>query len=133
MTGRVLGAATAQGSSKFITLNYVPALVTQKFFTADIPLLVTDITVVPRVVGSSGSAVTLAFFKAPSGVAVGSGTALTTGSADLKGTVDTNQSLTLVSDQNALTLQVGDSLGYALTGTATAAIGCVTVTLEPLS
>jgi hypothetical protein len=132
MTGRVRGVATAQDESKVVTFNYVAALVTQKFFTASIPMLVTDITVTPRVAGNDAGAVSLAFFKAPSGIAVGSGTAITTGTAaNLKGTADVNQVLTLVSNQDSLTLQVGDSLGYVLTGTATLAVGCVTVTLEP--
>lgn len=131
MTGRIRGAATAQDEAKVVAFNYVAALVTQKFYTASIPVLVTDITVTPRVAGNDAGAVTLQFFKAASGVAVGSGTLLSAGTVNLKGTADVNQVLALTTDQTVLTLQVGDSLGYVLTGTATLAVGCVTVTLEP--
>lgn len=129
-TGRTRGVATTIDEAKVVTFNYTAAAVTQKFFTAAAPMLVVDITAVTRVAGSGGAA-SLAFFKAASGIAVGSGTAINTGSFNLVGTADTNQVLTLVSDQSALTLQVGDSLGYVLTGTPTSAVGCVTVTLEP--
>jgi tetrahydromethanopterin S-methyltransferase subunit H len=131
-TGRTRGVATAVDEAKVVTFNYVAALVTQKFFTAAAPMLVVDITVTPRVAGNDAGVVNLAFFKAASGVAVGSGTPITAAAAaNLKGTADVNQVLTLVSDPAALTMQVGDSLGYVLTGTATLAVGCVTVTLEP--
>jgi hypothetical protein len=130
MTGRTRGVATAQDESKTVNFNYTAALVTQKIFTASFPMVVVDITGVTRVAGSGGAA-TLQFFKSPSGVAVGSGTLLNSGSFNLVGTADTNQTLTLVSNQDSLTLQPGDSLGYVLTGTATSAVGCVTITLEP--
>ncbi len=125
------GSANSTDMSKTVQLNYVAALVTQKIFVASIPLMVTDIRGATRVAGSGG-ACTIAFYKAASGVAVGSGTLLHSGSFDLVGTADINQSLTLVSNLSSLTLQPGDSLGYVLTGTATSAVGNVTITLEPI-
>ncbi len=132
-TGKYLGAANATSNSKFINLEYTSGTVTQAIFVAPFPLQVTDITGRVRVVGSNGSAVTYSFYKAPSGTAVASGTLLHSGTYNLKGTVDTNQQLTLVGDVSSLTLAPGDSIGVALTGTATAAVGCVTITVEPLT
>ena len=84
------------------------------------------------VVGSDGSAVTAVIKKAPSGTAIASGTALHTGSADLKGTINTNQALTLSATPADLVLAAGDAVGIDCTGTMTAARGVVTVTLEPV-
>jgi hypothetical protein len=128
---RTMGVADSSDMQKYVTLNYVAALVTQKFFVAPRRLLVTAIQGATRVAGSGG-ACTLAFWKAPSGTAVGSGTALHTGTYNIVGTADTNQSLTLIADQDTMTLQAGDSLGYVLSGTATSAVGSITVTLEPI-
>lgn len=129
--GRALGVSDASDYCKFITLNYVAALVTQKIFTASRKLIITDIRGAPRVAGSGG-ACSIQFWKAASGVAVGSGTLLHAGTFDLVGTADINQALTLVPNQDSLTLNPGDSIGYVLTGTATSAVGGVTITLEPL-
>lgn len=130
-TNRSLGVANATSESKFLTMNYTSSLVTQKFFVAPIKLLVTAIQGVPRVAGSGG-ACTLSFYKASDGVAVGSGTLLHTGSYDMTGTADTNQYLTLSTNRQDLRLDPGDSIGYVLTGTATSAVGNITVTVEPV-
>lgn len=131
MPGRMLGVVDSAMCQQNINFDYTAALVTQKFFVAVRPSIVVDIRGVTRVAGSGG-ACTVAFFKAASGVAVGSGVALNTGSYNLVGTADTNQVLTLVTDQTALTLQPGDSIGYVLTGTATSAVGTFAVTIEPV-
>jgi hypothetical protein len=132
MTGRVLGACTAHNSAKFIVLDYIATVVTQAFFTAPFACLITDIVARPRVAGSDGSAVSLSFYNVPSGVAVASGTLLHSGSYNMKGTADTNQVLTLVTDPDVLRLDAGDSIGFVVTGTATAAIGVITIALEPI-
>lgn len=129
-TDRALGGANATQESKFIQLNYIATLATQKIFVAPIPLRVTAIQGATRVAGSGG-ACTMAFYKAADGIAVGSGTLLHSGSFNLVGTADTNQALTLVTNVESLILSPGDSLGYVLTGTATSAIGTVTITVEP--
>lgn len=131
-TDRTLGGANATSNSKFVTLNYVAALATQKIFIAPIALRVTAIQGATRVAGSGG-ACTLAFYKAGDGIAVGSGTLLHSGTFNVVGTADTNQYLTLVTNPDSLLLAPGDSLGYVLTGTATDAVGTVTLTLEPIS
>lgn len=130
---RALGAANSTSCAKSIDLNYIATLVTQSIFVAPWPCVVTHIKGRPRVAGSDGSAVSLSFYKVPDGIAVASGTLLHSGSYDMKGTADTNQTLTLVGNLDSRTLKAGDAIGYALTGTATAAVGCITVVVEPLS
>jgi hypothetical protein len=129
--GRSMGVADSSDMQKCVPFKYIAAVVTQKFFIAPRKLLVVGIRGVPRVAGNDGSAVNFTVYKAASGVAVGSGTLLHSGSYDLKGTADTNQTLTLIPDSEALTLIPGDSLGVVLTGTATLAVGEIQVTLEP--
>lgn len=131
-TGRMLGAANATSSSKFIQIPYIASLVTQKVFVAPIALRVTGIQGVTRVAGSGG-ACTLSFYKAADAIAVGSGTLLHDGTFNIVGTADTNQYLTLVTNVDSLTLYPGDSLGYVLSGTATSAVGVVIITVEPLA
>lgn len=130
MSGRQLGVSTARNCAKFITFPYDANSVTQKFYVAPYAQIVTHIQGVPRVAGSGG-ACTLSFYKAASAVAVASGTILHSGSYDVVGTADTNQSLTLVTNQDTLQLAAGDAIGYALTGTPTSAVGVIVVTLEP--
>lgn len=113
-----------------ITVNYTASLVTQTIHTSSRRCRVKAIQGRVRVAGSGG-ACTISLYKVPSGTAVGSGTVLHSGSYNLVGTVDTNQLLTLSTTASDLVLAAGDSIGYALTGTATSAVGSVTVELEP--
>ncbi len=113
-----------------IQLNYIASLVTQTIYTAARPVKVMSIIGRVRVAGTGG-ACTISFYKVPSGTAVGSGTLLHSGSYNLVGTVDTNQVLTLSATAGALDLATGDSIGYVLTGTATSAVGNVTIGLQP--
>jgi hypothetical protein len=132
MTGRVLGAATAQDASEYIQFNYISTVVTQAIWVAPYACIVTDIRGRTRVAGSGG-ACTFSFYKVPDITAVASGTLLHSGTFDLVGTADTNQILKLVTNQDSLTLKAGDAIGVAITGTATSAVGCVGVTLEPVT
>lgn len=129
--GRSLGSVDSSMCQQNINFDYLATLVTQKIFVANRVSRVVDIRGVPRVAGSGG-ACSVQFFKAASGVAVGSGTLLHGGTYDLTGTADTNQTLTLVTDVNALTLQPGDAVGYVLTGTPTSAVGTFAVCIEPV-
>ncbi len=71
--------------------------------------------------------------KAPSGTAPASGTSLhASGSLDLKGTVNVDQAATLSATAADLLLAAGDALCLDVTGTTTAARGCVTVTMVPV-
>lgn len=94
-------------------------------------LEVRRITARPCTAGTDGSAVTLALVKADDGDAVGSGTALHTGTINLKGTVDTNQDLTLSTTKGALNIQPGQAITANLTGTATAARGTISIDMIP--
>jgi hypothetical protein len=84
-----------------------------------------------EVAGTDAGAVTLAVKKAASGTDIASGTALHSSTADLKGTVDTNQTLTLSATSSDLDIAIGTAIGVDLTGTMTAARGVVTVLLAP--
>ena len=128
--GRLLGSTDSSYCQQNVNFDYTSALVTQAFYCAPRTSIVTDIRGRVRVAGSGG-ACTVQFFKAPSGTAVGSGTLLSSGTYNLVGTADAVQVLTLNAAQSTLILQPGDSLGYVLTGTATSAVGTITVTLEP--
>lgn len=103
------------------------------FFVADRAYRVHSITVRPLVAGTDAGAVTGTVNKAPSGTAIASGTALHTSTFNAKGTINTNQALTLSATSSALNLAAGDALGIDFTGTTTAARGIVTVILFPLS
>lgn len=130
--GKILGSTDSAYCQQNVNFDYTSALVTQAFYVANRTSKVVDIRGRPRVAGSDGSAVTLAIYKVPNGTAVANGTLLHQGTYDMKGTADTNQVLTLVGNQDSLTLQAGDALGYVLTGTATAAVGTFSVTIEPV-
>ena len=132
MSGLQLGVATAHDCAKFITFNYTSTVVTGQIFTTPFKCQVSDILGNTTVAGTDGSAVTFAFYKSPSGTAVGSGTILHSGTFNVKGTANTNQTLTLVPNVTTLTLNKGDSIGVVLTGTATTAQGCITIALEPI-
>lgn len=79
----------------------------------------------------SGGACTGAFWRAASATALGSGTALNTGSYNFVGTIDANQNLTLEAAAN-LEIAAGNVVGFVVTGTSTAAQGCLTITLAPV-
>lgn len=103
------------------------------FFVAARAYRVHKITVRPLVVGSDGGAVTAEFRKAPSGTAAASGTILHSATADLKGTINTNQVLSLSATTADLSLASGDALCMDTTGATTAARGVVSVELIPLA
>lgn len=130
--GRALGVSDSADVQKCATFNYIATVVTQKFFIAPRKLQVIGIRGCTRVAGNDGSAVTLSVYKSASGIDVGSGALLHSGTFDVKGTADTNQILTLTGNQDSLILAPGDSLGVVLAGTATAAVGEIQVTMEPI-
>ncbi|MDE2102837.1 MAG: hypothetical protein KGL39_36675 [Patescibacteria group bacterium] len=93
-------------------------------------MIVTDIKGVPET--ASTNAVTATVYKAASGTAIGSGTALHSGSFNLQGTPATNQSLTLSTTAGVLDVTAGSRIGVVISGAMGAAgNGCVTVTLTP--
>lgn len=118
-----------------VLLNYVYGEATpldNAFFVAHRAYRVHKISVRPLVVGSDAGAVTTTVKKAPSGTAIASGTVLHSSSADLKGTINTNQALTLSATTADLNIAAGDAIGMDTTGTMTAARGVVSLELIPL-
>lgn len=102
------------------------------FFTSDRVYRVTSISGRITVAGTDASAVTAQIRKAPAGTAIASGTVLHSGSINLKATANTNFTLTLSTTPTDLVLASGDSIGLDLTGVSTAAVGSVTVILDPI-
>jgi hypothetical protein len=103
----------------------------QVVFVATRACRVKAITVRILVQGSDGGAVSAVFRKVGDGVAIGSGVLLNQGSANLKGTVDGNQALTLTATAADLDLAAGDAIAIDVTGTTTAARGVVTFGIAP--
>lgn len=133
--GRALGVEDSTAASKYVQVNYISTLVTQKVFVAPFACIVTGITGATRVAGSGG-ACTAILYKTPDTIAPTSSLpnlALHSGSFNLVGTADTNQALTLATNPSTLTLKTGDAISYVLTGTATSAVGTVTITVEPIA
>lgn len=124
------GSANGEGGFVIAGINYVAATVDSTFFVADRPYIVKAIRGRVDVAGSGG-ACTATIRKVPSGTALVSGTALHTGSYNLVGTAATAQTLTVSTTASDLLLAAGDALCYDLTGTATSAVGNITVTLNP--
>lgn len=124
------GAAGGNGGFLPVTLNYTASIVDCTLFTADRPYVVAAVRGRVDVAGTGG-ACTAVIRKAASGTAITSGTALHTGSFNLVGTVNTQQAMTLSTTASDLLLATGDSICFDLTGTATSAVGAISVTLNP--
>lgn len=129
------GEVLINGASGLMQANLMYGEATpldQSFFVACRDYRVKAIIGRPLVVGSDGSAVTAVVKKAPSGTAIASGTALHSSSYDMKGTINTNQSLTVSTTLSDLAIAAGDAIGIDTTGTMTAARGVISVLLEPV-
>lgn len=121
---------TATGGFITASINYNVPAADATFFVADRAYVVKGIRGVPDVAGTGG-ACTATIRKVPSGTALTSGTALHSGTYNLVGTVATTQTLTLSTTARDLLLAAGDRISADYTGTATSAIGAITVTLSP--
>lgn len=83
-------------------------------------------------VGTDAGAVTAVIRKVNNSQAITAGTALHSGTINLKGTIDLNQDLVLASaTDGTLDLVDGHTLAIDFTGVLTAAVGTVTVWLSP--
>jgi hypothetical protein len=121
------------GEGQFVCLRhaYTASSVDATMFTAGRRYIVKSVTLRPDVAGSDGSAVTVAVKIAPDATAIASGTAVHSGTGNLKGTAATNQVLALSTTASELILDAGSSIGVDFTGTMTAAVGTVSVELCP--
>lgn len=133
LVGQQVGGSTQSGAAgEFILVRipYTASSVTQTVFTATRRYIVKSAGGRVDVAGTNGSAVTATIGVADDGEALTSGTPIHTGTYNLKGTVDTNQSLTLATGDD-LVISAGQSLGVVFQGTLTAATGALTVALCP--
>lgn len=108
------------------TFWYTASVTDATFFISDRSLTVVSIQGRPDVAGTGG-ACTAVIRKAPSGTAITSGTVLHSGSYNLVGTVNTLQTLTLSTTASDLTIPAGTAVCFDVTGTATSAVGSITV------
>lgn len=131
--GRMLPNVTSAGALTVASFAWNAASLDATFFVANRDWRVVGITARIEVAGTDGSAVTGAIKKALSGTDIASGTILHASTINLKGTVDTNQVLTLSTTATDLDIPAGTAIGIDLTGTLTNANGVVSVFLAPLS
>lgn len=124
------GVDAGDGGFIPVSLAYTATIADTSFFVADRTYVVKAIRGRVDVAGTGG-ACTAVIRKAPSATADTSGTALHSSTYNLVGTASANQTLTLSTTEGALRLAAGDCLYFDLTGTATSAVGSVTVTLSP--
>lgn len=124
------GSAGGDGGFLPLTLNYTASTVDCTIFTADRPYVVKAIRGRVDVAGTGG-ACTAQIRKVPSGTAITSGTVLHSGTYNLVGTANAQQALTLSTTASDLLMAAGDSICFDLTGTATSAVGAISVTLNP--
>lgn len=81
---------------------------------------------------AASNAVTATLRQAPSGTAIGSGTALHSSTANLQASAATPVAMTLSTASGALDVAAGSRLGFVISGTPGAAgVGQFTVTLAP--
>lgn len=111
--------------------NWTAASTDTSFFTAERDYVIKSITARVDTAGTDAGAVTAIIRNVGSGTALASGTAVHTGSINLKGTAATNQTLTLDTTDAAIKLESGESLAIDFTGVLTAAAGSVSVHIMP--
>lgn len=119
------------GGFVLLNIEYNASSIDKTSFVAPRRYVVQSIKGSPTVAGSDGSAVTAVIKKASGTTAIASGTAIHSGTYNLKGTADTVQTLTLSTTSGVTTINAGDRVGIDFTGTLTAAVGTVTVLLAP--
>lgn len=122
------GKDSGVGTFVSSTVNYnVPVAATAVCLMNPTRSLVIDSIVGRPFVAGTGGAATATIYKAASGTAPASGTALHSGTFNLVGTINTDQTLTLTTT----TVAAGESIWVVYTGTATSAIGAITVNARP--
>ena len=126
------GADGGVGSFLSASFPYNASTVDSTFYVAGRQVRVDAINCKPTVAGTDGGTVTAVIRKVPDATALASGTALHTGTFNLKGTAVTNQALTLSTTASDLILAAGDALALDVTGVLTAATGVVTVLFSPV-
>jgi hypothetical protein len=126
------GSDLDDGPVIFLHFQYVatsPA--SSAIFVAPRRLILKSINFRPDVAGTDTGAVTASVYSATSATAIGSGTLLHTGTANIKGAANTNQALTLASAATTLDIAAGTAIGVVFTGVMTSAQGAITVAFCP--
>jgi hypothetical protein len=132
-SSRVLGTPSYADCGESPALLYVATTVTQVFFIATVPAVVTQLSYRMRVGSTSGTAV---FYKVPSGTAVGSGTAIS-GTVDLSATPGVDKAIDIpilasaVGTNPGVLMNPGESLGVVIAGTMTNGVGMLQAFVEP--
>lgn len=125
----------AEGLIGAVSVSYVYGDVTpidMPFFVADRQYLLLALNLRPIVAGTDGSAVTAVVRKPGSGIAPSGGSGLQSSTFNLKGTINVNQSATLVANTATLTLSTAEALAFVITGVPTAARGVLSALLLPV-
>lgn len=117
------GSAVVQPTLRPLIFNAVAnaGVATRPFhiFTSNAYGKIVKIEEVHGTAGNHASAVTGHITKERGTQSAGSGVSVMSGTFNLKGTADTRQQATLVSNEDYLKFQPGDRLSFKLTGTAT--------------
>lgn len=130
-SGGLQGTDRDNGGFVTIDIEYNASSVDKTCFLATRAYVVQGIRGRPTVAGTDAGAVTAVIKKAASGTAITAGTALHSGTYNLKGTADTNQTLALSTTASDVEIAAGTVIGIDFTGTFTAATGVVSVCLAP--
>jgi hypothetical protein len=125
------GDGQVEAAVEHVTFAWDPNSADAAAFVAGRAYRVVGATARVEVAGTDAGAVTAAVKRASSGTDIAAGTAIHTGTINLKGTVDTNQALTLSGTSADLDIAAGQAIGVDFTGVLTAARGVVTVALAP--
>lgn len=113
-----------------VSIQVIATSVDSYIYTATREVTVKSITAIPSVAGTDGGAVTATIRRCQSTENPTQGDDLIgTTKINLKGTVNTLQTLTLTSTTANLTLAAGDRLSVDFTGTLTAAVCLIQVEL----
>lgn len=125
---------TDYGNGEFVieSFDYTAASVDAVFFVAPRAMRIKSITWRVEAAGTDAGAVTAVVKKAASATAITAGTALHSGTANLKGAAATNQALTLSATDGDLTIPAGTAIGVDFTGVLTVASGVVTIAMCPV-
>lgn len=113
-----------QSTTLEIQVGAAPSAASHYRFIADREYLVTSIKYRFTTGSTSGN---FAIYKAPSGTALASGTALhgTAGDVSTGVTADTNVDVTLSTVAGALVIEKNDAIGVVWAGTLTNLVGCI--------
>lgn len=127
----LVGIDNAQAGFVNVDIEYNASSVDKVSFVAARSYRVKGIVGRVTVAGTDAGAVTASVVKAASATAITSGTALHSSTFNLKGTANTNQTLTLSTTSSALDIAAGDCIAVDFTGVLTSATGVISVSLAP--